>query len=213
MEPLATSTGSLFSWNGVILILMILNVTLERSSLIMWAIRTLIPQANLKFDDRYPIPQVSTHPLLVWWSAWTWSTTYGRPTEIGSQVWNLWSSKPWPRSWKPILLVMYFGNAFARDCNYTHLNRLLVMYFGNAFTRDCNYTHLPVNRLNLIWTAKYNNFRYLTKSLLTNCSQNYSELFSNQIICQYFSLSAVSPSSLIILTVWQGLLTTLMYIV
>ena len=42
----------------------------------------------------------------------------------------------------------------------------------------------------------YNNFWYPRKSLLTNCSQNYSELFSNQIICQYFSLSAIPPSSL-----------------
>ena len=92
----------------------------------------LYTTSNSEFDGRCLIPRVSTHLLLVWWSAWTWPTTYGRPTETGSQVWNLWSSKPWPRSWRPILLVMYFGNAFARDCNYTHLSRL-----------------------NLIWIAKY----------------------------------------------------------
>lgn len=78
----------------------------------------LYTPSNSKFDGRCPIPRVSTHPLLVWWSAWTWPTTYGRPMETSSPVWNLWSSKPLPRSWKPILHVMYFGNAFARDCNW-----------------------------------------------------------------------------------------------
>lgn len=123
-------------------------------------------------DGRCLIPRVSTHPLLVWWSAWTWLITYGRPMEIGSQVWNLWSNKPWPKSWKPILLVMYFGNAFARDCNFTHLSRL-----------------------SLIWTAKYIVTSDISRSVANKCSQNYSELFSNQIICQYFFLSTVSPSS------------------
>lgn len=76
-----------------------------------WTFRSLIPWVYT------PRPPVS-------WSAWIWPTTSGQPMEIGSRVWNPLSSKPWRRSWKRTLLVMFCASVSARVYSCTRLSPL-----------------------------------------------------------------------------------------
>ena len=119
----AISSGLMYSCVGVTSIRTTLSDTLVPNS---WttSVYSINSSRSRSCFSRYLITWVYILHQRVSWLAWISHTISGRPTVIGSLVLNLWSSKQWRRSWRPILHAMYCGSEFGRDCNYTPPSQL-----------------------------------------------------------------------------------------